>query len=120
MKNDQLAYLISATHRREKNIAELLQNQKSLERIVEAKFHDLDNKVTELTTTINALKQEVDGLPMPSSNNDDSPTLHVTTQFRTQVRYVVVASIETRSSVSAPAATPIVPSLAPLVSTPPA
>ncbi|KAE8804929.1 Nucleolysin TIAR [Hordeum vulgare] len=115
-KNDRLAYLVSATQRMENNIIELLLNQKSLERIVETKFHDLDNKVTKLMTMVNALKQEGDAVPMPSSDDDDSPTLPVTIQFRTRVRFAAMAAIKTRPS--APAAAPTMPSSAPLVSTP--
>ncbi|KAE8806504.1 hypothetical protein D1007_17314 [Hordeum vulgare] len=48
--------LVSAMQGMEKNINELLLNQKSLERIVQTKFHDLDNKVEQLTTTVNQLK----------------------------------------------------------------
>ncbi|KAE8793739.1 hypothetical protein D1007_31574 [Hordeum vulgare] len=56
IKGDLMAYLISTIWGMEKNINELLVNQKSLERIVETKFHDLDVMVTELTTTVNLLK----------------------------------------------------------------
>ena len=37
-----------------------MENHKSLERIVEAKFYDLDDKVTEVQYTIESLKKEVD------------------------------------------------------------
>ncbi|KAE8797790.1 nucleolysin tiar [Hordeum vulgare] len=77
-KSDQMAYLISTIHRMEKNISEILQNKKSLERIVETKFNGLDIKVTELTSTINQLKQEVDAVPLPSfSVDEDNPPLHL-------------------------------------------
>ncbi|KAE8786614.1 40S ribosomal protein S5-1 [Hordeum vulgare] len=91
----------------ENNIGDILLNQKSLERIVETKFHDMVIKVTELTTTVNQLKREVDAVPLPSSSDDDySPPLHTDTQFRTQGRNLshrhrltpCIASALTRSS----------------------
>ena len=51
-KPDQLAYLIQSTLRIEKGLATLTQNQKSLERIIETKFYDLDLKVTEMQTAV--------------------------------------------------------------------
>ena len=41
-------------------MANLAENHKSLERISETKFYDLDVKVTEMQTTIESLKKEVD------------------------------------------------------------
>ncbi|KAE8793889.1 hypothetical protein D1007_31479 [Hordeum vulgare] len=83
-KGYQIAYLISTIQGMEKNIKDMFLNQKSLERITETKLHDLDIKVTEQTTTINELKQEVDAVPTPSSStdDDDGPSLQ-TSQFRT-------------------------------------
>ncbi|KAE8810950.1 Pumilio-like protein 1 [Hordeum vulgare] len=78
-----MAYLVSTIQGMEKNINKLLLNQKSLGRIVEPKFCDLDTKVTELTTTVNQLKEEIDAVPSPSLDDDDdddeSPTLRVHT-----------------------------------------
>ena len=54
-KQDQLSYLLEATVRIEKGLATLTQNQESLERIIETKFHDLDVKVTEIQTTVEKL-----------------------------------------------------------------
>lgn len=54
-KQDQLAYLIQATLRIEKGLATLTQNQESLERIIETKFYDLDQKVTEMQTVVEQL-----------------------------------------------------------------
>ena len=54
-KQDQLAYLIHSTLRIEKGLATLTQNQESLERIIETKFHDLDLKVTHIQTTVEQL-----------------------------------------------------------------
>ncbi|KAE8768613.1 40S ribosomal protein S5-1 [Hordeum vulgare] len=49
----------------EKNIHEILQSQKSLERVVETKFHDIDVKVTKLTTVVKQLQHEVDSMEIP-------------------------------------------------------
>ncbi|KAE8796580.1 hypothetical protein D1007_28387 [Hordeum vulgare] len=75
---------------RGKNNSDILLNKKSLERIVETKFHDLDIKVTKLTTTVNEYKQEVDGVPTPSSSDDDDSPLQTHTQFRTRARSSVM------------------------------
>ncbi|KAE8776714.1 nucleolysin tiar [Hordeum vulgare] len=84
-KGYQMSYLIRTIQGMKKNITNILLNQKSLERIVETKFHDLDIKVAELTTTVNQLKEEVDALPTPSSSSDDDdgPSLSTSTQFMT-------------------------------------
>ncbi|KAE8789807.1 hypothetical protein D1007_36020 [Hordeum vulgare] len=104
----------------DKNINELLLNQESLGRIVETKFHELDNKVTGLTTTVNQVKQEVDAIPLPSSDDDGSPTLPVWTQFRTHARFASMPTQDVRPLVFAPAATSTMHPLAPPMSTPPA
>src|SRR5215216_5253208 len=57
-KQDQLTYLLEATMRIEKGLVTLTQNQESLERIIETKFHDLDVKVMEIQTTIEKLQEE--------------------------------------------------------------
>ena len=54
-KQDQLTHLLEATLRIEKSLATLTQNQESLERIIETKFHDLDVKVTEIQSTVERL-----------------------------------------------------------------
>jgi hypothetical protein len=59
-KQDQLSYLLEATVRIEKGLATLTQNQESLERIIETKFHDLDVKVTEIQTTVEKLQEEAE------------------------------------------------------------
>ncbi|KAE8791265.1 Pumilio-like protein 1 [Hordeum vulgare] len=92
----------------EKNIQQILQNQKSLERVVETKFHDMDVKLTELNTTVKKLQQEVDSVKIPCSDDDDdsddddysdddegSPP-RITTQFSTKPRYIVVPAPKTR------------------------
>ncbi|KAE8774601.1 hypothetical protein D1007_53004 [Hordeum vulgare] len=91
---------MSATLNMKKNNADILLNQKSLEQIVDTKFHDRDNKVTELTIMVNALEHEVDAVPLPSSH-DDSLTLPMTAYFRTQARSAAMAALETRPQVVA-------------------
>ncbi|KAE8785617.1 hypothetical protein D1007_40690 [Hordeum vulgare] len=84
-REEKMLFLVSTIQGMEKNIFEILLNQKSLERIMDTKFHDLDVKVTELATTVDHLKHEVDAVhaPRSSSDDDDSPLL-TTTLFRTQ------------------------------------
>ena len=43
-KKDQLTYLLEATLRIEKSLANLTKNQESLERIVEDKMYNLDSR----------------------------------------------------------------------------
>ncbi|KAE8784637.1 hypothetical protein D1007_41742 [Hordeum vulgare] len=49
---EQMTFLVSTIQGMEKNIQDIMQNQKSLERVVETKFHKMDVKVTELTTIV--------------------------------------------------------------------
>ncbi|KAI5013153.1 hypothetical protein ZWY2020_028107 [Hordeum vulgare] len=49
---EQISFLVSSVQGMEKNIQEILQSHKSLERVVETKFHDMDVKVTKLTTIV--------------------------------------------------------------------
>ncbi|KAE8818898.1 hypothetical protein D1007_03289 [Hordeum vulgare] len=58
----QMAFLVSTIQCMEKNIQEIMQNQKSLERAVETKFNNMDVKVTELTTIVRQLQHEVDSV----------------------------------------------------------
>ena len=44
----------------EKGLTTLNQNQESLERIIETKFHDLDVKATEIQTIVNKLQEDVE------------------------------------------------------------
>ena len=55
-KQDQPSYLLEARVRIEKGLATLTQNQESLERIIETKFHDLDVKVTAIQTIVEKLQ----------------------------------------------------------------
>ncbi|KAE8784313.1 hypothetical protein D1007_42132 [Hordeum vulgare] len=51
-KNDQMSFWVSTIQGMEKKVSEILLNQKSVERIMETKFHDLDVKVSELTNIV--------------------------------------------------------------------
>ena len=83
---------------------------------METKFHDLDVKATELTTTVEHLQHEVDSVKIPdSSDDDDDSPLRTTTQFTTQTRLVGVPVPKGRPSSPTQASTPF---LAPPVSTP--
>ena len=103
-----MTYLLLATQRIEQGLANLVENQESLERIVETKFHDLDVKVTEMGTDLEKLKADVEA---KLSDDDVLPT---TTQFQTQPRSatIVVSSVVP----TIVAASTVVP---PPVSTPP-
>ncbi|KAE8816234.1 nucleolysin tiar [Hordeum vulgare] len=68
---EQMAFLVSSSQGMEKNIQEILQSQKSLERVVETKFHDTDVKVSELTTIVKQLQHEVDSVEIPRSDDED-------------------------------------------------
>ena len=62
---EKMAFLVSTLQGMEKNIQEIMQNQKSLERVVETKFHNMDMKVAELTTIVRQLQHEVDSMEIP-------------------------------------------------------
>ena len=67
-KQEQLGYLIASMLRIEQSLATLTQNQRSLERIMEQKFYDLDVKVTEIQSAVEQLQddmQERKGKPNP-------------------------------------------------------
>ncbi|KAE8779780.1 nucleolysin tiar [Hordeum vulgare] len=68
---EQMAFLVSTVQGMEKNIQVIIQNQKSLERVVETKFHNMDVKVTELTTIVKQLQHEVDCVEIPRSEDED-------------------------------------------------
>ncbi|KAE8791972.1 Pumilio-like protein 1 [Hordeum vulgare] len=102
-----MSFLVSTIQGMEKKVFEILLNQKSLERLVESKFHDLDVKVMELTTTVEKLQHEVDYVKIPHSSSDDEESpLPTTTQFRTQTRSTRVPVLEARASSSAQASAP--------------
>jgi hypothetical protein len=66
-----MVYLLRATQRIERSLANLAENQKSLERIVETKFHDLDIKVTEILTVVETLKSHVDEVRKGTISDDE-------------------------------------------------
>ncbi|KAE8817770.1 hypothetical protein D1007_04539 [Hordeum vulgare] len=66
-----MAFQVSYVQGMEKNIEEILQSQKSLERVVETKFHDMYVKVSELTTIVKQLQHEVDSVELPRSDEED-------------------------------------------------
>ncbi|KAE8814010.1 nucleolysin tiar [Hordeum vulgare] len=68
---EQMTFLVSIVQGMEKNIQEIMQNQKSLERVVETKFHNMDMKVTQLTTIVRQLQHEVDYAEIPRSEDED-------------------------------------------------
>ncbi|KAE8799026.1 hypothetical protein D1007_25649 [Hordeum vulgare] len=87
-----MAFLVSTVQGMEKNIQEIMQNQKSLEVFVETKFHNMDAKVTELTTIVTQLQHEVDSVEIPrledadeddDDDEDESPP-PTTTRFNTK------------------------------------
>ncbi|KAE8789445.1 hypothetical protein D1007_36428 [Hordeum vulgare] len=55
----------------ENNIQEFMQNLKSLERVVETKLHNMDVKVTEMTTIVRQLQHKVDCVEFPHSEDED-------------------------------------------------
>ncbi|KAE8780404.1 hypothetical protein D1007_46485 [Hordeum vulgare] len=68
---EKMAFLVSIVQGMEKNFQEIMQNQKSLERSVETKFHNMDVKVTELTIIVRQLQHEVDSMDISRSQDDD-------------------------------------------------
>ena len=108
-KQDQLAYLIQATLRIEKDLATLTQNQESLERIIETKFYDLDLKVTEMQTAAEQLQEEAE-------EKRGQGTTDAFQRVPRGQRSAAVPVLDTRATSSAPAATASVP---PPAATPP-
>lgn len=120
---EKMAFLVRFVQGMEKDISEILENQKSLKRIVESKFHDLDVKVPMISASVGQLKHKVNGVKTPNSTSDDevSPP-RTTTQFNTMPRSAVVLVSKSRPTSSAQASAPSAsaPAPAPPVSTPPA
>ncbi|KAE8779178.1 hypothetical protein D1007_47815 [Hordeum vulgare] len=67
----QMSFLVSTVQGMAKNIQEIMQNQKSLEIVVETKFHNMDMKVTELTSIVRQIQHEVDSMEIPRSEDED-------------------------------------------------
>jgi hypothetical protein len=119
---DQIQHLLQGTLRIEKSLADIAANQKSLERIVETKFHDLDVKVTEIQTVVETLKSQVDEVRKGTCSDDEQhqgTCLPMTALFQRMPRSAALP-VTSRATVSAPVATATVLPSAPPVSTPPA
>ncbi|KAE8785802.1 hypothetical protein D1007_40442 [Hordeum vulgare] len=106
---EQMVFLVSTVQVMENKIQEIMLNQESLERVVETTFHNMDLKVTELTTIVRQLQHEVNSMEIPRSEDEDddddedeSPPL-TTTRFSTQPWSVVVPAPRTRQTSSAQA-----------------
>ena len=108
-KQDHLTYLLEATLRIEKSLANLTKNQESLERIVEDKMYNLDVKVREIQTIVEKLRDDAE-------DNDDRPTTDRFQSVPRAQRSAAEPVADLRSAHSAPATTAIV---SPPVSTPP-
>ncbi|KAE8773722.1 hypothetical protein D1007_53997 [Hordeum vulgare] len=67
---EQMAFLVSTVQVMEKNIQEIMQNHKSLHRVVETNFHNMDVKVTTVTTIVRQLQHEVDSMEIPRSEDE--------------------------------------------------
>lgn len=118
-RDEKMSFLVITIQGMEKKVSEILLNHKSLDRITETKFHDLDVKVTELTTIFQQIQHEVDSVKIPcsSSDDDDELPLPTTTPFRTQKRSTIVPVPKERPCLLAQASAP---APTPPVSTPPA
>ena len=106
-KQDQLAYLIQATLRIEKDLDTLTQNQESLERIIGTKFYDLDMKVSEMQPAIEQLQEEAE-------EKKGQATTDAFQRVPRGERSAAVPMADTRPTTSATASVP------PPVATPPA
>ncbi|KAE8791483.1 hypothetical protein D1007_34073 [Hordeum vulgare] len=69
--SEQMAFLVRTVQGMEKNIQEIIQNQKSLERFGETKFHNMDVKVNELTTIVRPLQHEADSVEIPRPEDEN-------------------------------------------------
>jgi hypothetical protein len=113
-----MTYLLEATLRIERSLANLTKNQASLERIVESKIYDLDVKITEVQTIVEKLRDDVDTARAAAEDSADDRLM--TDRFQTvprAPRFAAVPDAYTRTTVSAPTTAATVP---PPVSTPPA
>src|SRR4051812_13607944 len=104
-KQEQLSYLIASTMRIEKGLANLTQNQASLERIVEQKFYDLDIKVTEIHTAVEQLQDDM-------QERRGKTTTDAFARVPRGPRSSAVLVPDTRATASAPAAASTQPALA--------
>ena len=112
-RNEQMDILISSVQGMQKDIKGILDNQNSLVRIFENRIKTLNDKVDELTKTVNELKKEVDSVPLPqtsSSSDDDGSPLRPGTRFTTKARPATMPAPDLRPSSSAPATVTSAPS----------
>ncbi|KAE8798879.1 nucleolysin tiar [Hordeum vulgare] len=70
-RDEQMSFLVNTIQGMEKDTSNFFPNQKSLERIVDTKFHELDVKATELTTIVQQLQHEVDSVKISHSDDED-------------------------------------------------
>ena len=103
--------MIASTLRIEKGLATLTQNQESLERIMEFKFHDLDVKVTEIHSVVEQLQDDM-------QERKGKTTSYVFARVPRAHRSAAVPVPDTRATTSAPATAPSVPVQPAPVSTP--
>ena len=73
-KNDQMTYLLEATLRIERSLANLIKNQESLERIDKTKVYDLDVKITEVHTIVKKLRDDVNATRAYVSGDERATT----------------------------------------------
>ncbi|KAE8788340.1 hypothetical protein D1007_37593 [Hordeum vulgare] len=103
-----MGFLVSTIQGMEKNIHEIMQNQKSLERVVDTEFHNMDLKVTKLTTIVRQLQHEVDSMDIPrledededDDDDEDESRPPTTTRFNTHPRSIAIPAPETRQTSS--------------------
>src|SRR3954466_14102869 len=105
-KQEQLSYLIASTLQIEKGLANLTQNQASLERIVEQKFYDLDIKVTEIQTVVEQLQDDM-------QERRGKTTIDAFARVPRAQRSSAVPVPDTRATTSAPATASVPPAPAP-------
>ena len=105
--------MIASTLRIEKGLATLTQNQESLERIMELKFHDLDVKVIEIQSVVEQLQDDM-------QERKGKTTTNVFARVPRAPRSVAVPVTDTRATTSAPATAPTVPVQPAPAPTPPA
>nr|XP_020164468.1 uncharacterized protein LOC109749946 [Aegilops tauschii subsp. strangulata] len=117
LKNDQMTYLLEATLRIERSLANISKNKESLERVVETKINDLDVKISEVQTVLEKLQSDVEASRIAAEDSGDKRP--ATQRFQTiprAPRSSAVPVADMRPTHSVPAATALVP---PPVSTPP-
>ena len=70
-----MTYLLEATLRIEKSLANISENQESLERIIKTKVHGLDVNIIEVQTIVEKLKDDVEAAKATAEDSgDELPT----------------------------------------------